>query len=165
MDLKKSTATKVQQIFSAAVNGAIPQSAVTSSLNFDEQNYANTQRWLVPSYENPGFFERGPSTALAAMAEAFGQTGPNPMYPSNNTNPRPNKKKQVGDQATVVDQGKPFKGRVQSVNTDGSYTLSFDGARPSKDKFGDTELGDEEEKPGSLPHEKASDSSFKYSRF
>lgn len=41
----------------------------------------------------------------------------------------------VGDEVEVVDGGKPFKGLVKSRRTDGSYDLSFDGARPVANTF------------------------------
>ena len=120
-----------------------------SALSFEEMGVASRERWLVPTVEVPGFFERGPSTAIKAM-EDFQGTGPNPIYPSTNPNPNKDEPRDVGSDVEVVDQGKTFKGKVKEVNPDGTYTVSFDGARPSRDKFRKQELGKVGDKPQSL---------------
>jgi hypothetical protein len=55
--------------------------------------------------------------------------------------PEPNEKEsEVGDDVTVVDQGKSFTGKVASKDSNGRLRLSFQGARPARQDYLPTEL-------------------------
>jgi hypothetical protein len=140
---RQATFQKVRGLMSAQ-GQLIPQGAVTSVLNFEEQELVHRERWLVPNFENPGFFERGPSTALANMESAFGQLGPSPLYPA-----KPGEKDEepeVGQERTVVRNGKAYKGRIQAKKPTGEFVMSFEGEKPDRDTFKKDELGHSDDK-------------------
>ena len=71
-----------------------------------------------------GATSKAPATPAAPVAPA-----PTPTAPAT-----PGAKLAVGTDATVVENGKTYTGKVKSVSADGKYTLEFTGEKPSTSK-------------------------------
>ena len=147
-----STAHKVAKILEATPY-EFPSGSVYGQLTADEAVVAIEKRWIVPSQENLGYFQRGPGDALAVMMEYVSLspsgTPSTPAAAAARPVTDPDKDQlQVGDDVEVVDNGKTFTGKVGALNPDGTYTPSFDGARPSRTSYKPTEIRRLPAKPG-----------------
>jgi hypothetical protein len=58
---------------------------------------------------------------------------------------------EVGDEVTVVDQGRSYTGRVGARNPDGTLKLSFSGPRPAKQDYKKDELRRDQPSPSRPP--------------